>query len=73
MFKISDFATIFCTGERTISNKIRKFTPLLKIKDKKQRKHFYTVEEAKYIIFCIGLPPNNEYNRKLKEKYKDLF
>lgn len=73
MFKISDFAAIFCTSERTINRRIKKLTPILKLSDQKQRKHFYTVQEANFIIKSIGIPPNNEFNRQLKDKYKDLF
>jgi len=73
MFKISDFASIFCTSERTINRRIKKITPILKLADKKQRKHFYTLQEANFIIKSIGIPPNNEFNRQLNTKYKGLF
>jgi len=73
MFRISDFAIIFCTSESTISRRIKKILPILKLADQKQRKHFYTLDEANFIIKSIGIPPNNEFNRQLSIKYKDLF
>lgn len=73
MFELFHFSEIFCTSKRTIARKIKNLTPILKLKDKKIRKHFYTIEEAKFIIFSIGIPPNNEFNRQLKDKYPNLF
>jgi Golgi nucleoside diphosphatase len=73
MFKIPDFAAIFCTSERTINRRLKKLTPILKKFDTRKRKHFYSLEEAKYIINQIGIPPNNEFNRQLKANYPNLF
>jgi hypothetical protein len=73
MYTLNDFSIIFCTSKRTIARRIIKITPILKIVNQKQRKHFYTENEANMIIKCIGIPPNNEYNRQLKDERPNLF
>lgn len=73
MFTINDFQTIFCTSKSTIEKKIKKITPLFKNFDPKKRKHFYTENEANFVIKHIGTVPNNEYNRTLSVKYPNLF
>ena len=73
MFKINDFADIFCCSKRTIEAKVQKLVPLLKIAGNTKRKHFYTIEEAQYIIRNIGIPPDNQFNRNLMLKFPNLF
>jgi hypothetical protein len=73
MFTLNNFADIFCVDKRTIERKISKIAPILKNFSSKKRKHFYTESEANFVIKTIGLPPNNEFNRQLKDKYPNLF
>lgn len=73
MYTLDDFSTIFCTSKRTIARRIMKITPILKISKQQQRKHFYTENEANMIIKCIGIVPDNEYNRQLKDQRPNLF
>ena len=73
MFTISDFSAIFCVSKRTMEARVAKYVLLLKKFDTSKRKHFYTLEEAKYMIRCLGVPPDTEFNRKLIRSYPDLF
>jgi hypothetical protein len=73
MFTLDNFAAIFCVDKRTIKRKISKIAPILKNFDTKKRKHFYTEIEANFVIKSIGIPPNNEFNRQLRDKYVNLF
>lgn len=73
MFKISDFAELFCCSKIKIKKKIAKYTPMLKNYDPKKRKHFYSIQEANFIIKCIGNPPDNKYKYNLSILFPDLF
>jgi len=73
MFKVQDFANIFCVGKKTIERKIQQINPLFKNFDKKKRKHNYTFEEAKIVINLIGIPPQNDFNRQIVLNYPNLF
>jgi len=73
MFTLDNFADIFCVDKRTIERKISKIAPILKNFATNKRKHFYTEAEANFVIKTIGIPPNNEFNRQLSERYPNLF
>ena len=73
MFTLKDFADIFCLSVRSIDRRIIKIKPFLKKFNTESRKHFYTPEEANFIIKHIGIPPNNEFNRQLEAKHPELF
>lgn len=73
MFTLDNFATIFCCSKSNIEKKIKKTTLILKNFDNKKRKHFYNQTEANFIIKSIGIPPDNEFNRKLAIMYPLLF
>lgn len=73
MFTLDNFATIFCCSKSNIEKKIVKLAPILKKFDTNKRKHFYTESEANFVIKNIGIPPDNEFNRKLSSMYPNLF
>lgn len=73
MFTLKDFSEIFCCSIRTIDRKIIKIKPIIKKFALDHRKHFYTIDEANFIIKHIGNHPNNDFNRQLADKYPDLF
>ena len=73
MFTINDFSTIFCVSKRTMERKVAKHVLLLKKFDTSKKKHFYTLDEAKYMINCLGIPPDTEKNRQILRSYPDLF
>jgi predicted RecB family nuclease len=73
MFTLKDFSNIFCCSVRTIDRRIIKIKPFFKKFDPDKRKHFYTTDEANKLIKIIGIPPNNEFNRQLADKYPELF
>jgi hypothetical protein len=73
MFRISDFATIFCCSKSLIEKKIKKYTPMLKKYEPNKRKHFYSIEEANFLIKCIGKVPENSFNHNLTTKFPEIF
>lgn len=73
MFTLKDISDIFCCSKSSIEKKVKKITPIFKNFDNKKRKHFYNQTEASFLIKSIGIPPDNEFNRKLGSIYPLLF
>jgi hypothetical protein len=73
MFKVKDFAEIFCCSYSSIHKKVREINPLFKKFKPNTRIHTYNVDQAKIIIRNIGIPPDNEFNRNLVAKFPELF
>lgn len=71
-YTIKQLAVIYCCSTKTIHRKLDSIKSEIKSKDQK-RKRIYEASECKLLILILGFPPDNTYNRQLRDTHKDLF
>jgi transcriptional antiterminator len=71
-YTIKQLAVIYCCSTKTIHRKLDSVKSELKTKSQK-RKRIYEASECKLLIQLLGFPPDNNYNRLLRDTHKDLF